>query len=82
MIMKNNSCQTNLISFLNKFMRLVNKKGPKVYLMCEFDFYYKILCIYQIIYVYMHIYTHIYNMCTYVIFKVISNKIPTCLVIY
>lgn len=51
MNMKNTSCQTNSFSFLDKIMRLVSKKGPKVYLMREFKFYHEILCVYQISYI-------------------------------
>lgn len=36
-------------------IRLVNKKGPKVYLMCEFNICYKIVSTYQV-----HTHTHTY----------------------
>ena len=39
MITTNTFCQTNSISFSDKIVSLVNKKDPKVYLMCEFKFY-------------------------------------------
>lgn len=39
MIMKNTFCQTNSVSFSGKTESLVNKKDPKVCLMCEFKFY-------------------------------------------
>lgn len=47
----------NYIYFLDKIMRLVNKKGPKVYLMCEFNIYYEIVYIYTI-FIYVHTHTH------------------------